>query len=107
MAPAAEAVLSGQGAQVEESVAAGSLLKVLGGHCVVLAVPAGVKEPRGQQRMEPGVLNWLAGQERTQAETPVWGLYLPAAQGEHDGAIEVALNEPGGQGVQLREVKLA
>ena len=31
----------------------------------------------------------------------------PAAQGEHDGALEVALNEPGGHKMQLREVKLA
>ena len=32
---------------------------------------------------------------------------VPAAQGEHDGAIAVALNEPGGHMIQLREVKLA
>jgi hypothetical protein len=32
---------------------------------------------------------------------------VPAAQGEHDEVIEVALNEPGGHIVQLREVKLA
>jgi hypothetical protein len=32
---------------------------------------------------------------------------VPAAQGGHDVALEVALNEPGGQRVQLREVKLA
>jgi hypothetical protein len=32
---------------------------------------------------------------------------VPAAQGEHDEAIEVELNEPGRQRIQLREVKLA
>ena len=32
---------------------------------------------------------------------------VPAAQGEHDRAIEVTLNEPGRQRIQLREVKLA
>jgi hypothetical protein len=42
VAPAAEAKSAGQGAHVEALVAAGSLLKVLGGHCVVLAVPTGV-----------------------------------------------------------------
>ena len=42
MAPEAEAVPAGQGVQVEAFVAAGSLLNVLGGHCVVLGEPAGV-----------------------------------------------------------------
>ena len=31
----------------------------------------------------------------------------PAAQGEHDMAIAVALNEPGGHIIQVLEVKLA
>ena len=32
---------------------------------------------------------------------------MPAAQGEHDGALRVALKEPGRHKKQLREVKLA
>ena len=32
---------------------------------------------------------------------------VPAAQGKHDEALEVALNEPGGHKIQLRDVKLA
>ena len=79
MAPEEEAVSAGQGTHVEELVAAGWVLKVLGGHCVMFVEPAGVKEPRGQQTTEPGALYWLAGQD-VQAAWPVLGLYLPATQ---------------------------
>ena len=47
------------------------------------------------------------GEHAVGVSAPAAPLNVPAAQGEHDGAIEVALNEPGGQREQLREVKLA
>ena len=104
MAPPAAAVPAGQGLQVDAFVAAGSLLKVLGAHCVVLAVPAGVTEPRGQQTMEPGALNWLAGQGSAHAGWPAMGLYLPAAQGAQEVALAAGWNEPGAQGWHTDEL---
>jgi len=49
------------------------------------------------------VATWQTSQE----VEPYGFAKVPAAQGEHDGTIEVEVNEPGGQRVQLREVKLA
>lgn len=79
MAPAGEAVPAGQGAHVEALVAPRSLLKVLGGHCVVLVVPGAVKEPGDQQRREPGALYCSEAQAKAQEDWPVRMLYLPAA----------------------------
>jgi len=54
--------------------------------------------PRGQK--------WPAGQTSQEVE-PKGFAKVPAAQGEHDEALNAALNEPGGHKIQLREVKLA
>lgn len=78
MAPAGEAVPAGQGAHVEALVAPRSLLKVLGGHCVVSVVPGAVNVPGGQQWREPGAL-YCATAQAKQEDWPVTGLYLPAA----------------------------
>jgi hypothetical protein len=75
-----EAVPAGQGAHVVELTAAGWLLKVFGGHGVTFVVPTGVKEPRAQQRAEPGALYRLLGHASEQVSWPMFGLYLPAAQ---------------------------
>jgi hypothetical protein len=49
---------------------------------------------------------WPAGQTSQEVE-PKGFAKVPAAQGEHDGALKVALKEPGRHKKQLREVKLA
>ena len=54
----------------------------------------------------PGGQAWPAGQSAQEVE-PYGFAKVPAAQGEHDEAIEALLKEPGGHRIQLREVKLA
>ena len=94
---------------MEELVAAGWVLKVLEGHCVMFVEPAGVKEPRGQQMTEPGALYWLAGQENVQAAWPVPGPYLPATQ-RRQAWLELrpvlGLNVPCAMARRCAEVKM-
>ena len=61
---------------------------------------------RRAQEEVPGGQKWPAGQTSQEVE-PKGFAKVPAAHGEHDGALLALLKEPGGHMIQLREVKLA
>ena len=61
---------------------------------------------RRAQEEVPGGQAWPAGQTSQEVE-PKGCAKVPAAQGEHDEALRLALKEPGRHVIQLREVKSA